>query len=79
MCSLIDYYPGMQLFILLFVTCGKNLDRCADKTVHFPEFILQVTLVRKMEQLGVVDMQNEGRRVHPHLRGVIDLQLTPGV
>ena len=47
---------------------------CSLKSISLPQLILDVPLVREVDQAGVVDEEDKGGRIYPSLSGIIELQ-----
>ncbi len=47
--------------------------------MRFPEAVFKETLVREVNRAGIVDIQEKGRRIAPHLGTIINLELATGV
>lgn len=47
--------------------------RCSLKTISLPQSVLDVSLVREVDQTGVVDEEDESGWIYRNLGGVIEL------
>ena len=65
--------------LFFFMPMGNDPDGRPDETISCAELVFQVAHIGEMEQLWIVDMQDKGRRIHPDLGTIIDLQLASGV
>jgi hypothetical protein len=52
----------------------NDSDRRSWEWVNLPELILQVSLIAKVHNLGIIAEQHEGRRSCGDLGGVVNLQ-----
>ncbi len=47
--------------------------RCSLKTISLPQLVLDVSLVRKVNQAGVVDEEDKGGWIYRNLGGIVEL------
>ena len=53
----------MRFFLLFASALGHNADRGAKEAVFFTDLIFKIAQVGEVHQLGLVDIDQEGRRV----------------
>src|SRR5512139_1913181 len=57
----------------------QQLQGGAQVAIPLPDLVLQVSLVRKVNQPPIVDKKYKGRRIHAGLCGVVELELFAGL
>ena len=66
-------YANSHIAPPLVLTAGDDPDRRSVKTKRFPQTVLNITAVGKVQQLRIVDEQNKRRRRDRYLRSIQNL------